>query len=591
MLKSIRLFDKIVTLFVFLLTNAPHSLLRLIAKLSSGIIAGLCLLRYQVALQNLQAALPDTSFKQRQQLARSSIYHGILTLLEAPHIWQAAALQADRFAISVSDNERLKTLKREGRPLVLVSPHLGQMEVLAGWAGIMVPITQMYAPQKNASIDNAISKGRGKYSPVTLVTNDISGIRAYSKALHANSTISAISDQEPAGKDGIFAPFFGIDALSNRVIPRLIQKGQCDVVVCAALRGKKPWQYRFEYMPLQTDMWRNSLEDIAAQLNLQLEQLIRRCPEQYLWAYKRFRTRPPGASAFYRFELPWLQKIFTKALLNLRGAWLRCDEVKKMSTRAQHWIRLSRYPGRRGRRDIKRHLAVTPKLDKSGPAVKRIAAYRCLSETLDWQVKDEAANRLLDESLISASVKTDLSQGGQLILAPPFISRATLILYLATEIQLDYLWYPPKHPLVRRQLERDFAARQVGLFEYCTEGYEAAHSRRLAGRNLVICPDQQPALDTGSFVEFFGVRKYVADIIAHWVLANPQKVLWAILVVEQNKLRLLVEPLQLEGADSVHAVWRKLLDTLEQQVGTYIEQFDWLDRRYNIRPPGEAKFY
>jgi KDO2-lipid IV(A) lauroyltransferase len=40
------------------------------------------------------------------------------------------------------------------------------------------------------------------------------------------------------------------------------------------------------------------LADTAA-MNRWIESEIRRCPSQYFWVHKRFKTRPPGAASVY----------------------------------------------------------------------------------------------------------------------------------------------------------------------------------------------------------------------------------------------------------------------------------------------------
>ena len=42
-----------------------------------------------------------------------------------------------------------------------------------------------------------------------------------------------------------------------------------------------------------------SLADDAAKLNEHLEKSIRLNPDQYVWQYKRFKTRPEGEKRFY----------------------------------------------------------------------------------------------------------------------------------------------------------------------------------------------------------------------------------------------------------------------------------------------------
>ena len=42
-----------------------------------------------------------------------------------------------------------------------------------------------------------------------------------------------------------------------------------------------------------------TLETSAAALNRGVEAAVRTLPAQYLWVYKRFKTRPPGATKLY----------------------------------------------------------------------------------------------------------------------------------------------------------------------------------------------------------------------------------------------------------------------------------------------------
>jgi KDO2-lipid IV(A) lauroyltransferase len=50
----------------------------------------------------------------------------------------------------------------------------------------------------------------------------------------------------------------------------------------------------------------DSADDVeaATALNRGIEQCVRICPEQYLWSYKRFRRRPPGAAKLYSATAP-----------------------------------------------------------------------------------------------------------------------------------------------------------------------------------------------------------------------------------------------------------------------------------------------
>jgi len=46
-----------------------------------------------------------------------------------------------------------------------------------------------------------------------------------------------------------------------------------------------------------------NVEDDVRRMNAFIEERIREMPEQYFWAHKRFKTRPPGEPSPYRREV------------------------------------------------------------------------------------------------------------------------------------------------------------------------------------------------------------------------------------------------------------------------------------------------
>ena len=48
----------------------------------------------------------------------------------------------------------------------------------------------------------------------------------------------------------------------------------------------------------ELDLRRERLSDSVTAMNQAVEEMVRECPEQYQWEYKRFRRRPDG-SEFY----------------------------------------------------------------------------------------------------------------------------------------------------------------------------------------------------------------------------------------------------------------------------------------------------
>ena len=68
-------------------------------------------------------------------------------------------------------------------------------------------------------------------------------------------------------------------------------------VVGELLPGGQGWRVRF--LPPWTDWPTDDPVADARRMNEWIEDEIRRCPAQYLWVHKRFKTRPPGEPPIY----------------------------------------------------------------------------------------------------------------------------------------------------------------------------------------------------------------------------------------------------------------------------------------------------
>ena len=52
--------------------------------------------------------------------------------------------------------------------------------------------------------------------------------------------------------------------------------------------------------PELADFPSNNIETDSARVNKVIEEMVYQCPQQYLWAHKRFKTRPDGSKGFYK---------------------------------------------------------------------------------------------------------------------------------------------------------------------------------------------------------------------------------------------------------------------------------------------------
>ena len=236
---------------------------------------------------NLKVVYPDAPASQRQSLAKQSLQHSTATMLELGHAWMAPPEKVEASILAVHGRDKLDSARAEGRGVIVLAPHFGNWEVLNFWLSSHFPFTAMYEPPKIAGLEPIIRHGRERMGAKLVPTNP-RGVAALLKALKRSEAIGILPDQEPDWGSGVFAPFYGRDAYTATLLPKLVARTQARVVTGVALRipGKG-----FEIHFLDADERVYSADDAASAtgVNASVEASIALDPAQYQWEYKRYR--------------------------------------------------------------------------------------------------------------------------------------------------------------------------------------------------------------------------------------------------------------------------------------------------------------
>ena len=234
------------------------------------------------------------------EIVRRSVAETGKSALEIIPVWfrpqddVAALLQVDDDILRMVDR-----LQSAGKGIIFVTPHLGCFEVTAQWyASRRGPMTALFSPPKKGVMDYLIRTGRQK-SNLRLAAPGMRGMRSLIRALKAGEAVGILPDQVPGPGEGQWAPFFGRPAYTMTLVQRLAAMTGAPVVVAYAERLPAGRGYRAaaESMPEALPG-----ESAARHLNRAMENLIRRCPAQYLWSYNRYKVpagveSPGGAGA------------------------------------------------------------------------------------------------------------------------------------------------------------------------------------------------------------------------------------------------------------------------------------------------------
>lgn len=219
------------------------------------------------------------------------------TMFELPKMWCRPHAEVVARVARVTGRELLEQAAAAGRGILFLTPHLGCFEITAQYIATAMPITVLYRRPKQDWLAPIMEAGRG--ASLKLAPADLSGVRRLIKALRQGEAVGMLPDQVPGQGEGVWAPFFGRPAYTMTLAARLADTG-ATVLLTYAERLHYGAGYHLHFLPLSQALT-GELPARAARINGEIEDLIRRCPEQYLWGYNRYKVpagaEPPPAAA------------------------------------------------------------------------------------------------------------------------------------------------------------------------------------------------------------------------------------------------------------------------------------------------------
>lgn len=234
----------------------------------------------------------NAAFAGAGHAAMASVAEAGKGILELPKIWLRPHDEVVGRVVKVSGWELVEAAWSQGRGILFLTPHLGCFEITAQYYASHRPMTVLYRRPKQQWLAPLIEDGRG--ANLRLAPADLSGVRRLIKALKTGEAVGMLPDQAPGAGEGIWVPFFGQPAYTMTLAARLAETG---ATVLFAYAERLPYGagYHLKLFPLARPL-AGELPARVAQINGELEQLIRHCPEQYLWGYNRYKI-PAGAPA------------------------------------------------------------------------------------------------------------------------------------------------------------------------------------------------------------------------------------------------------------------------------------------------------
>lgn len=252
----------------------------------------------RVTRMNLKGVYPDMDPKQRKRIGRLSMTNYVRGVFEAGMLWHWPLERMYGLFDEVRGMEQVEELIEQGKGLIVAAPHYGSWEMLNLYLHSKGRAAILYKPSKYPEIDALLLEKRSR-AGAEMVAATGKGLRRMYQLLKDGYYVALLPDQEPTGGGGQFAPFFGIEALTGVLLPRMAQRTGAPVVFAVCER-RKGGRYCVHLIKAGPSIYSADMREALTEVNRGIERCIEVDTTQYLWAYKRFRNRPEGEPSFYK---------------------------------------------------------------------------------------------------------------------------------------------------------------------------------------------------------------------------------------------------------------------------------------------------
>jgi KDO2-lipid IV(A) lauroyltransferase len=227
---------------------------------------------------------------------RQAIAEAGRMVAETPWLWLHADDADLARLVQWRNPEALDAVVAAHRPFILLTPHMGSFEVAAQavaqrFAAEFGPITVLYRPARKAALRAVMDESRARPGVATAPAT-LAGVRLMIRALRRGEAVGLLPDQVPPEGMGVWVPFFGREAYTMTLAARLVQQTGAVPLLIWGERLPRGAGYTVRVSALGETLPTDDpgQAESAAIINRAMAQLIRQCPQQFLWGYNRYKT-------------------------------------------------------------------------------------------------------------------------------------------------------------------------------------------------------------------------------------------------------------------------------------------------------------
>ncbi len=258
-----------------------------------------------VGLRSLELAYPEKNEAERTSLLKDSFRSLGRTLgvvggfgnISRENIGELIECEFDsEFAVEFAK------IREEKRGFIVLTGHIGNWELFAlAYSMFFEPSNLLSRKMDNPKIDAMVANLRASFGNRQI--DKVNSAGPILRILHSGGTVGILADVNTHPKEGVFVPFFGIEACTTAGVARLALRSNVPIVPMFAVWDEQKTRYSMInekiINPVNTGDRKADIERTTAEFTAVLERVIRTYPEQWIWIHRRWKTRPPDEPELY----------------------------------------------------------------------------------------------------------------------------------------------------------------------------------------------------------------------------------------------------------------------------------------------------
>ena len=256
--------------------------------------------RFKIATTNLSLCFPE---KDDQQIGHMVLANFRAQLRSAMHlfiVWWWPVFMVRRKIVR-EGFEQIDHCRTRGKQVIILLCHSVGLDFAVAAVTMDHNASGPYKPMRNEVIDFMFARSRmrfgSRFGGKLFKRED--GLRPLIRETRAGKVLSYLADEDLGLENSVFVPFFGVPKATIPVLGRMARACNAAVLPCVSCYDPEVRKYRVRIFPALEDF--PSGDDVvdSAAMNRAIEQAVLECPEQYLWTFRYFQTRPKGEPPVY----------------------------------------------------------------------------------------------------------------------------------------------------------------------------------------------------------------------------------------------------------------------------------------------------